>query len=95
MFSIAFVVSTRTFSLNLSDSFDASQDKIKLIKTVRSALKDAFGHGLKDSKMIAEMAIALGYFNLQATCPDLGYMGDLEIAEFASVVSSLGGVVVA
>ena len=38
--------------------------------------------------MIAEMAIGLGYFNLQATDVDGGYFGDLEIAEFASVVSS-------
>lgn len=94
MFSIAFIVSSRTFAINLADNFDAVQHKIKLVIAIRSALKDAFGYGLKDAKMIAEMAIGLGYFNLQATDVDGGYFGDLEIAEFASVVSSLGGVVV-
>lgn len=93
MFSFAFITSSRTFKLNLSDSFDAKKHKIKLIVAIRKALGDAFGYGLKDAKMIAEMTISLGYFNLQATGP-LGYFGDLEIAEFASVIDELGGVIV-
>jgi len=92
-FSLDFITSSRTFKINLADSFDASQHKIKLIIAIRSALKDAFGYGLKDAKMIAEMTISLGYFNLQGTDEDLGYFGDLEIAEFASVIDELGGVI--
>ena len=94
MFSLIFNPNSRIFSLKLSDTFDKTQHKIGLIIAIRNALKDAFGYGLKEAKMIAEMTIAFGYFNLQETDEDLCYFGDLELAEFASVILGLGGEVV-